>query len=269
MPFEHLETLQRYAPPEGTTSVTPTIAASYGAGTYTQAIASVGADAVITNLIANLEDAFGNFHYEFEIGVGAAGSEVVAATVVTAAVIRRNNPGEIPFLVGIDRVLSGQRLAVRGRRNVASTTTAKVAVGYMHKPLSGQATTTTEALTRTPVSGTISVTPNATAWANSAYTELIAATATAWLVQHLAWTASVVGPGSFEFDISTGAAGAETVVETIRGGATGGGVHQILPVSVLFDGIASGVRVAIRVRKDGTSTAVHTIAVARWPKDTF
>ncbi len=105
----------------------------------------------------------------------------------------------------------------------------------------------------------VSITPNGTAWVNSAWAELMASSAAAWTIVGV-----IVNPGigvvEFEVDIGTGAATSEVVIAT-----TGGCVKTLAGVGEYFfrfgapiDNIPASTRVAVRLRKAGTSTVAWT-----------
>lgn len=119
-------------------------------------------------------------------------------------------------------------------------------------------------LTAPAAANSIVLTPNASAWANSAWVTLIASAAADLII-----TAVIVTPGDqnvakdFEIDIGTGAAASEVVIGTCRGAY--GSAHYsnpgFIPLPIALDNVAAGVRVAARMRKSTTS-ASPTWAVA-------
>lgn len=102
----------------------------------------------------------------------------------------------------------------------------------------------------------VSVTPSGTAWANSAYTQLTASIGSAiTIIGVVVDSVNVAGTGGFEIDIARGAATSEVVVATYIGAVTGSGTasNQVCISNVPIDNIASGQRIAVRMRKAGTS----------------
>jgi hypothetical protein len=116
----------------------------------------------------------------------------------------------------------------------------------------------------------VTITPNATAWANSAYVQLLAATPSACVLTGVtAFTtdgSGSISPYDFEIDIATGGVGSEVVIATVRGyegnnfgtyeGPTG---CWVLPIGI--DNLPTGVRLATRLRKAGTTTTAWTVAI--------
>ncbi len=110
----------------------------------------------------------------------------------------------------------------------------------------------------------VSVTPNASAWANSAWVQVIASAA-----DDLILTGLVVHPDDlavteiFEIDVGVGAAMSESVVTTFRGTyeKTFYVCPGILPAPIPLDAIALSDRVSVRLRKSNTTTNVWTVAL--------
>jgi hypothetical protein len=116
----------------------------------------------------------------------------------------------------------------------------------------------------------VSITPVSTAWTNSAYVTVLAATPSACvltgLVVHTADGASSTVSYDAEIDIATGTAGAEVVIATFRlynrrivNAQWGPQTGLLLPIGI--DNLAAGVRVAARLRKNSTSTTAWTVAI--------
>ena len=128
----------------------------------------------------------------------------------------------------------------------------------------GQYTTTALKVAPSAAAG-VTVTPSGTAWANSAWVQVIASTPADIVVAGL-----VVSGGAnveFEFDIGKGAAGSETVVATISGVTkSGASSPRWLPLPIPIDNIASGQRVAVRVRQAGTTATNYTVKLVYYEK---
>ena len=108
----------------------------------------------------------------------------------------------------------------------------------------------------------VSITPNASAWANSAYVELLAATPAACVLTGVTlYTADISANVDVEVDIATGAAAAEVVIATVRayirfnGAANQSGPSCCCVLPIPIDNIGSGVRLAARLRKGDTDVA--------------
>jgi len=248
---------------EYTTSVhraTPTAAPGLsGAGNATawnnsnwiQIIASTANAIVITGVMVN---AVADSAFEIDVGRGGAGSEVVIGTLTG---VRNNNaagPWWIEFPIPIDNVGAGQRVSVRFRKSGTSALAWPFKLTYYDKPVGGnvQVTSQPSLVTPTLTTGT-SVTPSGTAWAYSAWTQVIAATATDIVLGAIHVDPGVAG--EFEADIGVGAVGFETVVTTIREDfPNGSGGPYVRVLKPALDNIPAGSRVSVRMRKAGTTT---------------
>lgn len=107
----------------------------------------------------------------------------------------------------------------------------------------------------------VSVTPSGTAWVNSAWVELVSAVAAASVLTGLMVDNANVGV-EFEVDIGTGGSGSESVISTIRGATIDNiGNHGSFALPIPIDNIANADRLAVRMRKSGTSTTAWLFAV--------
>lgn len=94
----------------------------------------------------------------------------------------------------------------------------------------------------------VTVTGNATAWANSAWYEVVSSLSADMVLVgvYLDCTADAM----FKLDIGVGSAGSEVVKATICGKACSDGDDLFFPTVVPIDLFPSGARVAVRLRKD-------------------
>lgn len=116
----------------------------------------------------------------------------------------------------------------------------------------------------------VSMTPSGSAWANSAYVTVLAATPSACIltgvVINTPYGELAAVSYDFEVDIATGGVGAEVVIATVRGcnvrnfaNMAGPTLCWVLPIPI--DNIAAGVRISARIRKGGTNTTAHRVAI--------
>lgn len=109
----------------------------------------------------------------------------------------------------------------------------------------------------------VSVTPSGSSWGNSAWVEVTPATSSAWVVTAVSVT-KIGANVEFEVELGVGAAGAEAPIGTVSGAATANsnmfGRGQIV-FPVPLDSVPNGSRVAIRLRKSGTSTTTWEFKV--------
>jgi hypothetical protein len=216
-------------------------------------------DVVALGLAVYLDGAVvsGGTEFEIDLAIGAAASEVVEATLGGASrqsTLQGFNP-LISFRLPIS--LPGtNRMSCRMRKNGTDTTVWTVKLLYISASGFG-----TSAIQYTSQPQRISpdaaelptVAGSMTAWANSAYVQIIASTATAIVI--VASTVDTAANFSYESDTAKGAATAEAVVASDgdhRAGA--GGTNWSVPFFIPIDNIAVSTRVAMRHR-DSDSTA--------------
>jgi hypothetical protein len=225
---------------------------------WVQITASTASAIVVTGVVVEMPTST-FVEFEVDIGKGAAGSETVVAT--TAGVHKTNASGpwllEVP--IPVDNIAAGQRVAVRIRGDTVSATAVNIKLTYFDKPLGGTVTTTTVPSKIMPAAAAgVVVTPSGTSWANSNWFQVTASTATAIVLTGITFSGAV--SEEFEVDVGVGAAGSETVVTTFRDDITNGnGGPYVSIIKPALDNIPSGSRVAIRMRKNGTSVATWKI----------
>ncbi len=208
--------------------------------------------------------------FEIDIGKGTAGSETVVAT------LRGNNdsgisgaeggPFYLTFPIAISNIATGTRVAARLRTSGTGTTNWSFALSYYLNPVGGSITTTANPSLSLPSAATgVTLTPSGTAWANSAWAQITASTSSAIILAGIAFNPIVAV--EFEIDVGKGGAGSETVVTTFRGylPATAD-TPCFLPLETPLDNIATATRVAVRMRKAGTSTTAWTCAILYYNK---
>jgi len=210
----------------------------------------------------------GGASLEIDIGQGAAGSEVVKYTVrkISESFLSETTLAGIMAVRLAAAVLAAStRVAARVRASAASGTAPVVALTHMLS--SGIAddgkefvdSSVQKALPSAAVG--VTLTPSATAWANSAWVQLTASSATAVTITGVSVNQGVVAV-EFEIEIGNGAAGSEVVVTTFRGETRGADHNQcMLPSQIAVDNIPTATRIAVRMRKAGTSTAAWTASL--------
>ncbi len=249
--------------PSAANGVTLTSGISWASGSYGQLLAATAATAWLTQINFDGQPT-GVDDYELDIATGGAGSEVVLATIPYSA------PGGGAAVGGewaftlpapISGIASGARIAARLREAGGSAKTQDVAITYIESSTATNASTTGTAVVPSAANN-VSVTPSASAFANSAFTQLTAGInhETQWAGLDFNTTAAIP---EYEFDLATGGAGSETVLTTIRGFGGTGTQSQITYIQLLRAyAIAKNLRVAVRMRKGGTSTTAYTFKLA-------
>ena len=230
---------------------------------WVEFIASTPGVCAIAALQQGDQNAAGLFEVEF--GVGTAGNEVAVGVwcffVGNTGAFPASQHIQMPYPLG--GIGSGVRVAVRVRNSTNSSQTLLLKLGYYNALSSDQQTTATQVYSRVPAAANgASLAANTSAWANSSYFELTSGIAgsTGWfgLLTNYAIGSSVAS-AAIEFDLATGGAGSETVITTIRtaiGSASpatfGGMLVELLDACYA---IAANTRVAVRMRKQGTTAA--------------
>lgn len=194
--------------------------------------------------------------FAVDVGVGALGAEVVIATL--AGFIFGGDWLQCP--IPVDAIPLGSRVVVRQRvAYVFGGNTTYFALTYYDKPLVGVVATTTAVLLVHPTgpSGT-AVSSGSTAWANTpTWTQLIASTTGGWTIGAVViapvFNLPFTGDLWYELDIGVGVLGSEVAVTTIRGSDDYNNAQtRVFRLWPILTGIASGVRVSLRLRSART-----------------
>jgi hypothetical protein len=232
--------------------------AGYTPGVWTEFIPSTSNPIALTGLWQPGSCTFGHF----EFGVGGAGAEVVRTSVRTTD---RNCSGQAtmtwyPMVPAHSIPTASQRISVRLSSNVAGS--ASASIGYIENP---DFFVTTERQRQFPF-GSVDITPNGTAWANSGYAELVSAASntTVALITGVALYPNGIDGTETEIDIATGGAGSETVIATVALMA-GSGRNTVNFRSALK--VPAGVRLSARMRKAGTSTSAQPVVITYYADD--
>jgi len=226
---------------------------SWGSGTPAQFSASLPNN---SQVVAMAIGAGSGGEKEYDLMIGGAGAEVSQSTSRVRYVDNTSNGYTSPHLpFPIDKFPAGSRLSVRVRQNGGGVGSS-IALGYYENCDAGLLSTL--GLFSLPAAADgISLTPNGSAWANSTWVELTAASGTNVGVVSLHVIEGVTSV-EYELDLGTGAAGSETVVATHRGySTTNNGVKELMFYVPYQIQVSS--RLAVRLRKAGTSTTAWTV----------
>jgi hypothetical protein len=241
----------KVAPPAGGVALTAGTLPTWGA--WVEVIAATAARVAVAGVQLHA-GSYATDDWELDLGTGAPGAEVSLGTLRLCLTNSGalSIPSGLLLPVPIGGIAAGVRVAVRARSSGAGP--AAISLNYYEALSSDHVTISTQVLSASSL-GTASptLTPSATPWANSAWVTLVAqAPGPIGLLGVVYGEIRGAGLG-IEFDLGTGASGAETVLTTLRQ-ATGGGTraaHVWLPAVYP---IATGTRVAVRLRKAGTDT---------------
>lgn len=241
-------------------AVTPS-GVAWSNSSWVQLTASTSSAKLLAAICLYINDT-NDFDYEIDIGTGGAGSETVIATLSgsTSAVIGGiGNVTQFILPIPIDNIANAARVATRVRLSTTSVGGWKVAIQVVAKPITGTVLTTANRSKAIPSSAahtTLTYGSNLSAWSNTPWSQLTAATAAAWVVFAVSMRTNL----QFELDIGTGGAGSETVIQTIHGGGvTGRSWYLAFPNPL--DNIANGVRVALRARM-ASSTVIDAMTAS-------
>ena len=229
---------------------------------WVQIIPSTANAIVVVGLVVG---AGPSVEFEFDIGKGPSGSETVVATISGNTESAASSPRWLMLPIPVDNIPASTRVAVRVRKAGTGTTAYAVKLIYYNKPISGSiGVTVNPSLVAPSAAAGVSVTPSGTAWANSAWTQIIASTEDAIALGGITINPAVAA--EYEIDVGTGAPGSEITVTTIRGRSATAGSPQTIILKPLLDNIASGERVSVRLRKAGTNTTAWTVKLIYYNK---
>lgn len=262
-----LTTTPLKAAPSAAVGLTVTSGGSAWAnGSWVQFIASAPAALQIAGIVVGFT--VENDEGEYDIGVGAASSEVAIATIRVTHGAPQNWSGLGVWMlpVPIDNVANGARVSIRCR-GVATSTGRTVALQY-YQGLDSDNTTAVATAALPAAAAGASITPNASSWVNSAWVQLTAGIAHE--IALIGLTFKFVSAVEQEFDIGTGGSGSETVISTLRVkvGATKGALPQYANLPAPFP-IAASTRIAVRLRKNDTNTSAVLVAATYYDNTTL
>jgi hypothetical protein len=229
-------------------------------GNYAEVIASASGALTIAGLVID-NPSLTNQRPEFAIAIGSMGNEIVLHVVAGYLVATTNNREHVIALpVPLGGIHTGARVSVAARHGAGSAT-YPVSLHYYEAQSSAHRTNARMSVVPEASNG-VSVTPNGTAWADSAWVELTPGISREISLCGLLCSQPVATVDT-EWEIGTGPDGGVTVVGTFRtyGHATTAGLwrNYWLPAPMP---LAPNTRVAVRMRKAGTSTTAHLASLA-------
>lgn len=246
--------------PSGAQPSTVTCGAAWVYGSWVQVIASAGANLHLAGVV--LGDATAT-QFEIEIGIGGAGVEsgihTFRSTLGNAGSDSQSQFSLFPVPLG--GITSGDRVSVRAR---ASSAFATFNIGLAtYSSLSDTDHLTSEQMRSAPAgANSASITPSSTAWDYSTWVELFSGTTVETCLLAIAANAPVGGV-EIEYEIGFGAASSEvgkTIIRTSQGTSSGLGPLRLFALPAALP-IPPNTRVAVRMRKSGTSTTAHAVAM--------
>ncbi len=227
-------------------------------GSYLELAASTGAAIQISQAVILHGSGIDN---EFDLAKGAAASEVVIGTGRIRCLGNTGGNQVHQFPYPIDNIPSGQRVSFRVRGNNTTTSGLGLAIGY-YEALDAGLKTSNAPAAFPPAADNVSITPNASAWANSSWTQLSAGIASLVEIFSIPFAPGVTSASEFELDIGIGAGGSEVVAVTLRNYSdmfTYTGMICNMYNSIPY-AIPLSTRIAYRMRKAGTDVTAWTFA---------
>lgn len=219
------------------------------------------------------DPAVSGVYFAFDLGVGAAGSEVVIATI-SGSLSQENTclNHRVPWQVPVSAVTTGDRVAIRMRKSGTDVNTWAVAIEYFETPMTGNAVVATVAPRL--LGGGDAIVGSATDDAYSLWSHQTSDTpiTTDLVVSGLAPT-NVPVYVPYELTMGTGGNGAETDVyvqraQSLNVSALGaGGIYYQLCIPMPT--VRANTSLAFRLRKDLTSTASWYAQLTGYPGQAF
>ena len=194
-----------------------------------------------------------NTWVEIDVGVGAAASEVVIATLRgSIGVLGVLDQGQwLPCPILIAGIVSGTRVATRIRIGNTSTVEWIVSLTYLPTGFTGEnlLTTTQPSQVYPPATSNVLLPTSGVTWASGAWATVAASAAADLII--VAYNIGIAGNHDMaaEVDVGVGAAGFEVVIDTLRVFGVAGGTGNI-PRWNPLDHVPMGSRLAARMRSD-------------------
>lgn len=260
---------QFIAPPAANSIAITPAGTAWANSAFVELLAAAASAIALTGVTVYSARTGGSFAFDVEVDIatGAAGAEVVIATV-RGYVRQVFSPfgGAVSMTcilpIPINNIAAGSRVAARLRKNDTDTTTPwKVAMSYVVSPATLPLLTTSQPQKTLPSAAVgVTVTTSTTAWTSGAWAQLRAATGPALIIVGVV----LGGPNAsadYELDLGTGGAGAETVITTIRATCTTTATPAWLMLPTPLNNVAASTRLAARLRHSGTGAATMTVSL--------
>lgn len=236
---------------------------AWQSGSWVQVTAAT-ANAIVLGGISVQPPAAAEF--EIDVGTGASGSETVITTFRDITGNSNGGPYYKMLKPALDNIPTGTRIALRIRTSTTAVGAYPVKLIYYDSPVG--LTLHDKPLKWVPAGAAgASITPSATAWADSNWVELIANTTTDL---QLAGLITFVGSAAnYELEFGVGPAGAEVPIGYFKGRPSNANLVDF--TSHFFpsiNAIPDGTRLAVRIRKDGTNTTAWRVAAAYYEAST-
>lgn len=245
--------------PSAAAGVVPTLSGAWTASpAWSEILASAPADLAIAGVVLE-GGTSASQELEIEVGVGGSGSEAAVGTIRLVYASGATAPLAYVLPAPFSGVSAGNRVAIRARSQSGLASMPGVWLLY-YESFDSDLLLTAPACVPAAADG-VAITPSGTAWANSAWVQLTAGLASEISIFGVAYGAQNANV-DLEFDLGTGASGAESVIATLRNTSNtadaGGLTFCHLPA---VHPVAASTRVAARVRKSGTGTTDYNVTL--------
>lgn len=228
-------------------------------GAYT-VLFTAAKDLAVTHVLVSTDTTASEV--EVDLATGTPGNEVVKTTVRCHSLSTFSGDVQ-PIPLQIARNFSeGDIISARVRRSAAAG--VAIGIGYIEQPDFFQRSDIGH-ICYPAASAAVSVSGNASAWANSAWVEVQTATATSVYLTQINFNTGV-NDIQFEIELATGQPGGEVSLGSFRsyaGDSSGGGMGMIPIYPPVLVGSAE--RLSARWRKTGTSTTAMTFSLVAIP----
>lgn len=251
--------------PSGSTPSTVTGGGSaWTYGTWVEVISSAPAALHLAGVVLSSPSG-SNVQFEVEIGIGATIG--VVSPLHAYRSFYESSTGETNsflaiFPVAVPGVSASDKVWVRVRSSGSGLTAGISLLAYSSLSDTDHVATSGQTLFSVPTgANAISITPSGTAWAWSAWTEIWTGTTVETSILGVAARGPIAGV-ELEYEIGFGASSSEVGKTSFRtaNSVSGAGALRFFPLPAPFP-VPPNTRVSMRLRKTGTNTTVHSVAI--------
>lgn len=243
--------------PSSAAGVSLVTAAAWVTSAWVQATAATSESLYIIGIaISDLN----NQPMEIDIGTGASGAETVLHTIRFQCITDANSGLRfvmLPLPVGL--ISLGARVALRGRTQTGGTAAVHLITA---SGLTGTHTTILPMKCAPSAANSIGVTPSGVAWTNTAWVQVTASVASVESALLGIFVTAANANSVSEWDIGTGASGAETVLTTVRHTTRTAitGPYRALWFPAPMP-VAASTRVSVRLRVSTTGVSQELVSL--------
>lgn len=222
-PFEHISTPMTWTP-DLANGVTVTVAGSWSTGgTKVELIAATTEDLLLCAVLARPSAVGSSAQLQFDFWAGATGATALGSVSVTEQGSAGDGFGPATLELGVPLLIpAGSRVMVSGSKGSAGTASWVVSIGTIPAAVTGSITSTSHVLKVAPDHADgIALQPADLVGTPGAWLELIAASGGDVVIQHIqARWPNLMSKSDYTIEIGIGGMGAETTVDTYKGGSS-------------------------------------------------